>query len=150
MGGWTLEFVDERVEMDAPVEEVFGFFQQVERWPSWASGIRRAFRKSDGPWGKGFSLGFVPDFLPVPLAVRVLRYEEGRLIEWGVETRLATVLHRFEFEVRGRNRCALHQREEARGLAALLMRPLARKIGAFDRGLARDLQTAVRKGLHRA
>ena len=145
-----LDFIDMQVELDAPVEEVFAFFLQLERWSSWASGIRRAFRKSDHPWREGFRLGFVPDFLPVPIVTKVIGYEENRLVEWGMRTPAGSVIHRFEFEPMGDGRCRVRQVEAARGLPAILMRPLKGRIESFDRGLAEDLQEAVRKGFLRA
>jgi len=150
MAWLELGFIDMEVEVDAPVEAVFAFFRDVEGWASWASGIRRAFRTSDGPWGEGFRFGFVPDFLPVPMKPRVLRYEENRLIEWGVEAPAFSVTHRFVFQPAGEQRCRIRQTESARGLAALLMRPLRNRIESFDRRLAQDLEEAVRRGLARS
>ncbi len=150
MGLFQLDFIDCRTEMEAPVEDVFSFFQQVERWSTWAAGIKRAFRKSDGPWGTGFRFVFVPALFPMPLAVEVTGYEEGRLIEWGIRSSVATVIHRFEFEPMGEDRCSVRQTEFAQGVTAVLMRPMRQKIKDFDQRLATDLQDAIRKGLHRA
>jgi len=146
MAWLELSFIDMEVTVDAPVETVFAFLLDVERWPSWASGVRRAFRKSDGPWGTGAQFGFVPDFLPVPMVARVLAYEENRLVEWGVRAPGFSVAHRFAFQPAGEGRCRVVQTESAGGLAALLMRPLRGRIESFDRRMARDLQTAVSRG----
>ena len=97
MGWLHLDLVDYTTEMDAPVQEVFAFFQKVEDWPTWTGGIKRSFRKQGMPWGPGLKLGFVPDFMPLPVVTKIIGYEEGRLIEWGIRSPLATIVHRFEF-----------------------------------------------------
>ncbi len=137
-----LDFVDCSNEIDAPVEEVFAFFKEVDQWPSWATGIKKAYRKGGGDWGVGFKLGFVPDFLPFPLEVKVLDYEEGRLVAWGVRSPVATMIHRLDFEPLDGGRCRVRQREFAEGLLAILTRPMRGKVEAFDRRLGDDLQAA--------
>ncbi len=140
-----LEFIDYSTEIDAPVGEVFTFFKDVDKWTSWATGIKKAYRKPGGDWGVGFKLAFVPNFLPIPLDVTILDFEEGRLIAWGLRTTVATVVHRFDFEALEGDRCRVRHREYAEGLLAVLSRPLRRKIENFDRLLADDLQAAFRK-----
>lgn len=140
MGWLQLDFIDSRIEVEGPAEELFDFFLQVERWPSWASGVRRAFRKSNEPWGVGSRFGFVPAFLPLPISTRVLSYRKGRLVEWGVRSRAASVVHRFEFEPAAGGRTAVRQVEFARGVAALLLRPLRRRIHDFDQAMLEDLR----------
>jgi hypothetical protein len=140
-----LDFIDYSTDIDAPVEEVFAFFKDLERWPSWATGIKKAYRKPGRDWGVGFKLGFVPNFLPVPLAVKVLDFEEGRLVAWGLRTPVATVIHRFDFEPLDAGRCRVRHTEVAEGLLAILARPLQGKIEYFDRLLADDLRAAFRK-----
>jgi len=149
MGLAELTFIDYRTEMGAPVEDVFAFFKKVEEWPSWGTGIKQASRKGDADWGRGFRLGFTPDFLPIPLMTKVIDYEEGRLIEWGLRTPVAAVVHRFEFEPLGESNSSVRQLEYAQGLLAVLLRPLKGKIEAFDRQLSDDLVAAIGKGLHR-
>ena len=140
-----LEFIHESTEIEAPVEEVFTFFKDLEKWTSWATGIKKANRKPGGDWGVGFRFSFVPLFLPVPLDVKVLDYEEGRLIAWGLRTPVATMVHRFDFEPMDAGRCRVRQQEVAEGLLAILTRPLRGKIEHFDRLLAEDLKAAFKK-----
>ncbi len=140
-----LEFIRESTEIDAPVQEVFTFFKDLEKWTSWASGIKKARRKPGADWGVGFKFSFVPFFLPVPLDVKVLEFEEGRRIAWGMQTPVATMVHRFEFEPLGEARCLVRQEEYAEGLLAILTRPLRGKVEDFDRLLAADLQAVFRK-----
>ena len=140
-----LEFISESTEIDAPVHEVFTFFKDLEKWTSWATAIKKAHRKPGGDWGVGFRFSFVPMFLPFPLDVKVLEYEEGRRIAWGLRTPVATMVHRFDFESLGEGRCRVRQNEYAEGLLAVLTRPLRNKVADFDRLLARDLQAAFRK-----
>ena len=144
MGLWRLEFIDYSTEIDAPAEEVFAFFKNLERWSSWTSSVKSASAKSGGAWGAGFKIGFVPEFLPFPLVARIISYEEGRLIEWGIRTSAATLVHRFEFESLGTNRCRVRHHEYATGLLALLTRPMKGKIERFDRKLADDLRAAFK------
>ena len=140
-----LDFIDYSTEIDASVEEVFTIFKDVDKWTSWATGIKKAYRKPGRDWGVGFKLAFVPNFLPIPLDVKILDFEEGRLIAWGLRTPVATMVHRFDFEPLDAGRCRVRHREYAEGLLAILSRPLRGKIEDFDRLLADDLQAAFRK-----
>jgi uncharacterized protein YndB with AHSA1/START domain len=145
MALFRLDFIDYSTEIDAPVEEVFAFFKDVEKWPSWTTGIKKAYRKSPGEWGVGFKLGFKPDFAPAPVDVKVLDFEEGRLVAWGLRTPVGTLIHRFDFEPLDEGRCRVRHTEYAEGLFAILTRPMRRKIESFDRLLADDLQAAFKK-----
>jgi len=140
-----LDFIDYSTEIDTPAEEVFAFFKDVENWTSWATGIKKAYRKSGGDWGVGFKLGFVPVFLPFPLEVKVLDFEEERLVAWGLRTPVATMIHRFDFEPLDEGRCRVRHREYAEGLLAILTRPMRAKIEQFDRLLADDLEAVFKK-----
>jgi hypothetical protein len=140
-----LDFIDYSTEIDAPVEEVFASFKEVEKWPSWTTAIKKAYRKSQGDWGVGFKLGFVPNFLPFPLEVKVLDYEEARLVAWGIRSPIATMIHQFDFEPLDAARCRVRHREYAEGLLAILTRPMLGKVEAFDRQVADDLKAAFRK-----
>ena len=140
-----LDFIDYSTEIDAPVEEVFTFFKDLENWTSWATGIKKAYRKPGGDWGVGFKLGFVPVFLPFPLEVKVLDFEEERLVAWGLRTPMATMIHRFDFEPLDEGRCRVRHTEYAEGLLAILTRPMRAKIKHFDRLLADDLQAVFKK-----
>ena len=138
----TLEFIDCTSEINAPVADVFSFFKEIEKWSSWASGIKRAYRKSESDWGVGFKLGFVPDFAPVPIETRITDYVEGERIEWGMRTPVGKIVHRFEFQPLDEKRCRVRQTEIADGVFAIITRPLKGKIGRFDRSLAHDLEAA--------
>jgi len=143
MGLLRLEFVDETTEINAPVDAAFACFKRVEDWPSWARGIKSTRRASEGDWRVGFRFSFLPAFLPFPLQTKVIEYEEGRRIAWGLRSPAASIVHRFSFQPEGEGRCRVHQVEFAEGLLAILCLPLRRKIAAFDRGLALDFQRAV-------
>lgn len=142
MGLLRLDFIDYTTDIDAPVGEVFSFFKEIEKWPDWASGIRKAYRRTPGDWRVGFGIGFVPGFLPLPIQTKVVAFEDQRLIEWGLRTPVATILHRFEFEEAGEGRCRVRHAEHAEGLLALLTRPLRGTLETFDRSLADDLKRA--------
>jgi len=143
MGLFRLDFIDLTTEIEAPAALVFDFFKKVEDWPSWARGIKATRRVSKGDWGVGFRFSFSPAFLPFPLGTKVIEYEEGRRIAWGLRTPVASLVHSFSFEPAAEGRCRVRQLEFAEGLLAILCRPLRGKIEAFDRGLARDFQAAV-------
>jgi len=145
MGLLRLDFIDYTTEIEAPVEKVFSLFQKVEEWPLWTSAIKRAYTKSDGAWGVGFGLGFVPYFALWPIEVKLVDYQENRLIEWGIRSPLATIIHRFEFEPLGKDRCSVRQREFAEGLFAIFSRPFKGVIERFDRLLGDDLKAAFNK-----
>ena len=140
-----LDFIDYSTDIDAPVEEVFAFFKDVEKWPSWTTAVKKSQRKSAGEWGVGFKLSFVPDFAPMPLNVKLTAYEEGRLVEWGIRSPVATLVHRFDFEPLDAGRCRVRHTEFAEGLLAILTRPMLGKIEQFDRQLADDFKAAFRK-----
>lgn len=140
-----LEFIDYVSDIDAPVEEVFRFFKDVEKWPSWTKAIKKAYRKSEGDWRVGFKLGFASDLLPMPLEVKVIEFEEGRRIAWGMRNPVATIIHRFDFEPSGDRRCRVRHTEYAEGLFAILTWPLRGKIEQFDRLIADDLKATFAK-----
>ena len=91
----------------------------------------------------------MPDFIPLPIVTSVIGYEKDRLVEWGIRTPLATMVHRFEFEPLGEGRSTVRHHEYARGLLAILARPLKGKIEAFDRQFAKDMEASIRNGLHK-
>ena len=140
-----LDLIDYATEIDAPAEKVFAFFKDVEKWPSWTKTMKRACCKSEGEWREGFRISFVPDFLPIPTEVPLLTYEEGKVIAWGMTSPIATVIHRFDFEPIDDQRCRVIHTEYAEGISAILMRPMRKKIEAFDRNFADDLQSVFRK-----
>ncbi len=145
MGLLRLVFIDYSTEIAAPVDEVFSFFKEVEKWPTWTSAIKRAYRKSEGEWGVGFGLGFVPSFMPLPVEVKLVDYRENRLVEWGMRSPVATIVHRFDFEPLGKDRCTVRQAEFAEGLFAITARPMKGMIEKFDRRLADDFQAVFEK-----
>jgi len=141
-----LDFIDYTTEIEAPCDEVFAFFTDIERWPSWASGIKHASRIVPGTeWGVGFKIEFAPRFLPVPIRTKVLTYTKGRVIEWGLRTPIASLVHRFDFEPLGKGRCRVRHTECAQGLLAITARPMKKRIGEFDMRLAEDLKAAFKK-----
>ncbi len=146
MEWFTVDFIDYTTEIAAPGEKVFEFFTRIEQWTSWATGIKKASRRAPGSqWGVGFKLSFVPNFLPVPLVAKVLDYHENRLIEWGFDSPVARIAHRFDFEPVGADRCRVRHREHAAGLLGLFSRPLKEALERFDRGLADDLKAACER-----
>lgn len=140
-----LDFIDHASDIDAPVEEVFRFFKELEKWPSWTKAIKKAYRKSEGDWRVGFKFGFEAELLPIPLEVKVIDYQEGRLIAWGIRNPVATLVHRFDFESVGEGKCRVRHTEYAEGLLAILTRPMRARIENFDRLIADDLQAAFSK-----
>ncbi len=140
-----LDLIDYATEIDAPAEEVFAFFKEVEKWPSWTTVMKRAWCKSKGEWRKGFRLAFVPQILAIPLEVPLVTYEEGRVIAWGINTPIATIIHRFDFEPVDDKRCRVIHTEYAEGISAILTRPMKNKIEEFDRKFADDLQAVFSK-----
>ena len=145
MALFRLDFIDYATDIDAPVEEVFTFFKDVEKWPSWTTAIEKAGTKSDGDWGEGFKLSFKPGFAPAPLDVKILDYEEGRLIAWGIRNPLTCLIHRFDFEPLDEGRCRVRHTEFAEGILAILTRPMRKKIEQFDRQVADDLKAVFKK-----
>jgi hypothetical protein len=140
-----LDFIDYATEIEAPVEKVFAFFKEVEKWPSWTTAIKKACCKSKGEWRKGFRLSFVPQFLPIPTEIPLVEYEEGRVIAWGMTSPIATVIHRFDFEPIDDQRCRVIHTEYAEGFYAILLRLMKNKITEFDRKFADDLQAVFSK-----
>jgi hypothetical protein len=88
----------------------------------------------------GFKLAFKPDFAPASLDVKLVDFEEGRLIAWGIRNPLTTLIHRFDFEPLDEGRCRVRHTEYAEGILAILTRPMRGKIEHFDRQVADDLQ----------
>ena len=140
-----VDFIDYTTEIDAPVEEVFRRFKDLEKWPSWTTAIKKASRKSEGDWQVGFKLGFEADLLPMPLEVKVIDFEEDRLVAWGIRSPVATIVHQFDFEPLNEGRCRVRHTEWAEGLLAILTWPMRAKIEAFDRLLADDMKAACEK-----
>ncbi|MEO7092017.1 MAG: SRPBCC family protein [Polyangiales bacterium] len=125
--------------VEAPIEDVFALVADVDHWTDWTSGVRRS-RLLKGPLRLGAGLMFVPNFLPLPVAAKVIAFEHNRLISWGVRTPIATLVHSFEFEALDARRTLVRHSEFAENLLALAMLPLRDKIREFDEGLSRDLQ----------
>jgi len=119
-----LEFINYATEIKAPVEEVFNFFKEVEKWPSWASGIKRAYCKSTGQWQEGFRLVMVPHFLPLTMELPLVSYEEGKTIAWGFTSSMATIVHAINFEPVDSSSCRVIHSEFAEGIFAITFRPL--------------------------
>jgi hypothetical protein len=145
MGLLRLDFIDYTTEIEASVDEVFSLFKEIESWPTWTTAVKRAYRKPGGAWGVGNKVGFVPVFMPLPVEAKVLGYEEGKLVEWGIRSPVATIVHRFEFEPVSDDRCRVRHQEYAEGLFAILIRPMKTTIEEFDRKLADDLKAASEK-----
>ncbi len=116
--------------------------KKIEDWSSWTPAIKRSRRRGrKKEWGKGFKIEFVPSFAPAPIRAKVLEYEEGRKLAWGLRLPGTSVVHRFDFEpLDDGARCRVRQREWADGIMGLLMRPLATSIEKFDRKMGNDLQ----------
>ena len=145
-----LDMIDYTTEIDAPVNDVFTFFKDVENWHTWASGIKKAYRTPGTDWGLGFKFKFVPKFMPVPMEVPIIDYQENRVIAWGIRKPMATIIHRFDFEAIDDQRCRVRHTEFAEGLLAILSRPMKNRIEEFDRGFADDLQAVFQKTAGRA
>ncbi len=140
-----LDLIDYATEIDAPAEEVFSFFKEVEKWPSWTTVMKRACCKSTGEWRTGFRIAFVPQFLPIPVEVPLVTYEEGKVIAWGMNSPIATIIHRFDFEPIDAKRCRVIHTEYAEGISAILCRLMKSRIEEFDRKFADDLQAVFYK-----
>lgn len=145
MGLLRLDFIDYTTEIEASAEEVFSCFKNIEKWPSWTTAVKRAYRKPGNTWAVGNKVGFVPFFMPFPVEAKVIGYEEGRLVEWGIRSAVATIVHRFEFEPVAEDRCRVRHQEYAEGLLAILSQPMKGTIEKFDRKLADDLKAAFLK-----
>jgi len=140
------EFTDFTNDIDASVEDVFAFFGQIEKWPSWTSAIRKAKPVSDGPWRIGYRFSMNAAFAPfIPLSITIFEYEEHKRIGWGVKFPGLQVIHRFEFERLGPSRIRVRNTEFADGFLAILMTPLGGMIDRFDRQWANDLEAQFRK-----
>jgi len=145
MGLLRLDFIDYTTEIEASVDEVFSCFKNIENWSSWTTAVKRAYQKPGNDWVVGSKVGFVPFFTPFPVEAKVLGYEERRLVEWGIRTAVATIVHRFEFQPVADDRCRVRHQEYAEGLLAILTRPMKATIERFDRQLADDLKAAFVK-----
>ncbi len=141
------DFTDFTNEIDASVEDVFTFFKQIEKWPTWTSAIKKAKPVSEGDWRVGWKFSMNASFAPmIPLRITMLEYEEHKLIGWGVKYGpLLTVIHRFHFEPLGPGRCRVRNHEFGEGWLAVFMPPLAGMIDKFDRTWANDLEANFRK-----
>ncbi len=127
-------------EVAAPASEVFALLADVERWPSWCTGIQSARRLGRGPLRVGSSILYVPRFVPIPIAARVLGFERDRVFSWGLRTPIASMIHGFSVEPIDERTCVVRQSEFAEDLLAIAARPLRRAIHAFDRAWSADLE----------
>ena len=139
---FRLDIINYVTEIEAPVEKVFNFFKEVEKWPSWASGIKRAYCKSTGQWQEGFRLVMAPSQMPINMELPLVTYKEGQTIAWGFISPVATIVHRFDFEPVNSNRCRVCHSEFAEGIFALTFRLMKKQIAEFDRQFADDLKAA--------
>ena len=140
------DFTDFTNEIEAPVEEIFEFFKQIEKWPEWTSAIRKSRPVSPGDWRIGYQFSMNPGFAPfIPLRITIFEYEEHKRIGWGVRFPGLQVIHRFDFERLGANRTRVRNTEFADGLLAVFMTPLGGMIDSFDRKWANDMEARFRK-----
>ncbi len=145
MALFRIDFIDYTTEIDAPVEEVFAFFKEVDKWPSWTTCFKKVCCKSTGDWRIGFRISFVTNFLPVPTESPLVAYKENRTIAWGKQSKLSTIIHSFDFKAIDDERCSVRHAEFAEGLLGIILRPLKKQAARFVRQFADDLQAAFKK-----
>lgn len=139
MGLFDIDFIDQTVEINAPVDEVFDLFTNVEGWSAWAKGLLYSKMLSSGEMREGSKLLFVPKLPPAPVVVPVIEFVPNMIVAWGIEHSLASMVHEFEFAPVDEDSCTVRQREYATGPIALLTRPAKWGIKAFDKAFLNDL-----------
>ena len=143
-----LVFVDYVNEIDAPIEQVFGAYKAVEKWPEWLRGVEASGRKWT-QWKVGNFFWFrITDF-PFSMPLRVFAFEENKHVTWGLGwpgSAGGSVVRNFNFEALSEGRTRVRHREWAEGLYIPFTWYFRPFVSRFTWAWASDLKTYCESG----
>jgi len=99
-GGITMIKFEKSIIINRPVEEVWKFLSNVENFPKWNRGARKARLTSEGPIGVGSTVQYLRQFLGRQLIgkLQVSEYVPNRMIALQLSAGLITAQTGFTFE----------------------------------------------------
>jgi uncharacterized protein YndB with AHSA1/START domain len=116
------------VEIDAPIDRVWGVLTAIETWPAWNPQVRSV--TVDGPVAEGTTFRWKAG--PGTITSRVEHLERPRLVAWSGRTLGISAIHVWRLEVRNGKTIARTE-ESYDGLVARMLR----------RSLQKTLDTAL-------
>jgi len=121
-------FINEEIEISAPLSVVWAVFSKVEEWDEWNTACQRCHLVSGEEMAAGACFSFVvrPFTLPIKVKPRIIECEPGKKVVWEGERLGVYAVHTWTFrEMNGK--VMLISREEFRGpliwLARLILVP---------------------------
>lgn len=138
--------IDETMELDASAEEVFALLKDIDNWPNWVRAIEKSYANSKGDWRVGYKITFKANIAPIPLSnLKIVDYQEGRVMEWGIRSPVLNFGHRFEVTPLGKNKCRLRQSEGGTGILSFLTKPANGLVAKFDTAWGEDIRAYFAK-----
>lgn len=128
-------WIDETVEVAAPLSEVQAALEDVRTWADWTPGMRKLRISAEEPVHRGSSFWMLLKMHPlpplwVPAVVYVL--QRGH-IEWGGGGLRSVIRHRFELTETKSGGTAVRHAEYATNLLAIVLLPFEKAFRAHDR-----------------
>jgi len=79
--------IDQSITIEKSIEDVFGYIQEINRQPEWASALQESVKMSGGSTGVGTAYRQVAKLLGrrIEMSCEVTRYEPPRVFEFHVQ-----------------------------------------------------------------
>jgi carbon monoxide dehydrogenase subunit G len=119
------------IEIDAPIDHVWGVLTAIERWPTWNPDVKSV--SIDDPVAEGVTFRWKAG--PGTITSRVEHFERPRLVAWSGRTLGIRAIHVWRLETRN-GKTVARTEESYDGLVARVLR----------RSLQKTLDTALTDG----
>lgn len=132
-------------QIDAPADEVFRRFCELDSWPGWFSYVESARFKPKHAWrvGDQFVIKIKMPYLPLlKLKLTLLEVVENELIIWGQETAFGFQKHEFHFKKVSDAQMEILNKEWSGGLMSVLNFLPGFFISHVNRCWSRDIAAA--------
>lgn len=137
--GFRRTWIDETVEVNAPLDEVSALLRDIDAWPSWTPKLKAILRSKRKPLAVGtlFTMAIEHAYVPFDLKLPCELYvDEPTRIEWGggfLNGTLGSVIrHSFQLARVTEHKTSVRHVEYATNLLALVSLPVERLIYAHD------------------
>jgi hypothetical protein len=131
------------IEIEAPIEAVWGILAAIERWPAWNHDVR--WVTLDGPVAEGTTFSWKAG--PGTIQSTIVRLDPPQLITWTGRTLGIDAVHVWRLDHRD-GRTLARTEETYTGLVArILRRPLQRVLDKTLTDVARHLKAEAERSL---